>query len=300
MHVVRQRRPAGRPASRIRMVIAGTAALAVIGGGSGIAYASTRGFGFDQVGHPTDQGLVVSADQIVNPIGDRLVINNGKIMTATVSPDGSHLAALTADGGIALTIVDLKNWTVQQLVGNSSTANLRISGNDVGQQGPTYSPDGSTLWVPQTNGYARFPVNADGTVSAPTAVNIPKDGAKSGLPAQAVFSADGATVYAAVNGQNRVVAIDAATGALGQSWAVGNAPRGIVRIGTRLYVGNEGGRTATADDTTLNSYGTQVPANPNTGAATTGTVSVINLADPNAAVKTINVGLPRPRCTPRT
>ena len=272
-------------------MIAGVAALALVGTGSGAAYASTRGFGTEQVGQVYHGGLVVSSDQVIKPIGDRLVINNGKIMTDTVSPDGSHLAALTADGGIALTIVDLKNWKVQQLVGNSAAANLKISGNDVGQQGPTYSPDGSSLWVPQTNGYSRFPVNADGTVSAPTTVAIPKDGAKSALPAQAVFSADGSTVYAAVNGQNRVVAIDAATGALGQNWAVGNAPRGIVRLGTKLYVGNEGGRTATAADTTINSYGTQVPANPNTGAVTTGTVSVINLASSTAAVKSINVGL---------
>ena len=300
MQVVRQRRGNpkvsrtvfGRLDRRVRVVIAGAAALAVVvGGGSDAANASTRGFGTEQVGHTYAGGLVVSSDQVIKPIGDRLVINNGKIMADTISPDGSHLAALTADGGIALTIVDLKNWKVQQLVGKSATADLKISGNDVGQQGPTYSPDGSTLWVPQTNGYARFPVNADGTVSAPTAIAIPADGARKALPAQAVFSADGSTVYAAVNGQNRVVAINAATGALGPSWAVGNAPRGIVRVDTKLYVGNEGGRTATAIDTTMNSYGTQVPANPNTGATTTGTDSVINLAQPNAVVKSVSVGL---------
>jgi YVTN family beta-propeller protein len=299
MQVTRQRRRDPKVYLKIfsrldrrgRMVIAGAAALAIVGGGSGVAYASTRGFGTEQAGHTYGGGLVLSSDQVIKPIGDRLVINKGKIMTDTVSPDGSHLAALTTDGGIALTIVNLKNWTVQQLVGNSSSANLKIGGNDVGQQGPTYSPDGSTLWVPQTNGYSRFPVNADGTVSAPTFITIPKDGAKSALPAQAVFSADGSTVYAAVNGQNRVLAIDAATGTLGQSWAVGNAPRGVLRVGSKLYVGNEGGRAATANDSTLNSYGTQVPANPNTGAATTGTVSIINLADPNAAVKSISVGL---------
>src|SRR5215467_6575080 len=42
---------------------------------------------------------------------------------------------------------------------------------------------------------------------------------------------------------------------------------------------------------TINSYGTQVPANLQTGTSTTGTVSVINLADPNAPVASINVGL---------
>ncbi len=295
MQVTRQRRATPQVQRRLlgrrgRLVIAGVAALAVVGVGSG-ADASTRGFGTEQVGQVYNGGLVVSSDQVIKPIGDRLVINNGKIMADTISPDGTHLAALTADGGVALTIVDLKNWKVQQLVGSGAAANLKISGGDVGQQGPTYSPDGSKLWVPRTNGYSVFPVNADGSVSAPTTVSIPKIGSTSGLPAQAVFSADGATVYAAVNGQNRVVAIDAATGTLGQSWSVGNAPRGIVRVGNKLYVGNEGGRTATADDSTLNSYGTQVPANLNTGAATSGTVSVINLADPAAAVKSIPVGL---------
>jgi YVTN family beta-propeller protein len=299
MQVARQRRRDpniylrlfGRFSRRARLAMAGSAALAVALGGSGISYGSTRAFGTEQVGQTTDQGLVVSGDQFIKPIGDRLVINNGKIMTDTVSPDGSHLAALTADGGIALTIVDLKTWKVQQLVGTASTANLRISSNAVGQQGPTYSPDGSMLWMPQTSGYARFPVNSDGTVGAPTFIPIPADGAKSALVAQAVFAADGATVYAAVNGQNRVVAIDAATGAIQRSWAVGNAPRGIVRIGTKLYVSNEGGRPATAGDSTLNSYHTQVPADLSTGAATTGTVSVIDLADPNAVVRSIDVGL---------
>jgi YVTN family beta-propeller protein len=212
-------------------------------------------------------------------------------MTSAVSPDGTHLAALTADGAASLTIVDLKNWTVQQLVGTSSTDNLQINDSSVGQQGPAYSPDGSTLWVPVLNGYDRYPVNADGTVSAPTVISIPADGSQHALSAQAAFSADGSTVYADINGQNRVVAIDAATGALGQSWPVGIAPRGIVRIGDKLYVSNEGGRMPVAGDSTINSYGTQVPANPETGSSTTGTVSVINLADPSAPVQSIKVGL---------
>ncbi|HEU5417720.1 MAG TPA: alkaline phosphatase family protein [Streptosporangiaceae bacterium] len=300
MQVTRQRlrrkptalsRACGRLGSRARLVIAGAAALAVVGTGTGAVYASTTGLGTEQAGHTYAAGEVLSSDQVIHPLGDRLVIPNGKIMTSAVSPDGSHLAALTTDGGIALTIVDLKNWKVQQLAGNSPAANLKISDNSVGQAGPTYSPDGSTLWVPQTNGYARFPVSADGSVGAPTTISIPADGARHALPAQAVFSADGSTVYADVNGQNRVVAINAATGALGQSWPVGIAPRGIVRIGSKLYVSDEGGRMPKAGETTINSYGTQVPANPQTGASTTGTVSVINLADPGAAVQTINVGL---------
>jgi YVTN family beta-propeller protein len=273
------------------MVIAGTAVLAAVGTGSGIVYGSTIGLGTEQADHTYNGREVLPDDQVIKPIGDRLVINNGKIMSSAVSPDGTHLAATTADGNASLTLVNLNSYSIQQLIGNSSADTLRISDTSVGQAGPTYSPNGSTLWVPQTNGYARFPVNADGTVSAPTTISIPADGAKHALSAQAAFSPDGATVYADVNGQNRVLAINATTGALGQSWPVGIAPRGIVRIGSTLYVSNEGGRMPVAGDTTINSYGTQVPANPETGTSTTGTVSVINLADPNAPVGTINVGL---------
>src|SRR5215469_17308708 len=180
----------GRLGHRSRVAIASAAVLAVVGTGSGIVYASTTGLGTEQADHTYNGGLVLPDDQVIKPIGDRLVINNGKIMSSAISPDGTHLAALTADGGIALTIVNLNGWTVQQRVGNSSAADLRISDNSVGQAGPTYSPDGSTLWVPQAGGYARYPVNADGSVSAPTNISIPSDGSKLPLPAQAAFSPD--------------------------------------------------------------------------------------------------------------
>jgi YVTN family beta-propeller protein len=297
MQVTRRRRRVEKDQSgrrrfnrRITLVTAGTTAV-VVAAGSGIAFAQTYQFGTDQVGQTTRRGLVVSADQYVKPIGTRLVINNGKIMSSTVSPDGAHAAAAVTDGGMALVIVDLKSWKVQQLIGNNAAANLRISGNDVGQEGPTYSPDGSQLWLSQANGYSRFTVNPDGTLANPTFVTIPQDGPKQALVGQAVFSPDGSTVYSAVNGQNRVVAINAATGAIQQSWAVGNAPRDLAMVGTKLYVSNEGGRPARPGDTTINSYNTQVPANPVTGATTTGTVSVIDLTNPAAAVGSIDVGL---------
>lgn len=298
MQVTRRRRrvekdPSGplarRIGGRIPLVTAGTTALAVVA--AGVAYAQTHQFGTDQVGQTTDRGQVISSDQYIAPYGDRLVLNDGKIMSSTVSPDGSHLAAAVTDGGSALALVDLKNFKVQQVVGTAATSSPRLKSNSVGQEGPTYSPDGKQLWLGQTDGYTRFTVNADGTVTDPTTVAIPADGTKHALVGEPVFSADGSTVYAAVNGQNRVVALDAATGAIQQSWAVGNAPRDLVRVGDKLYVSNEGGRPAKPGETTMNSYGTQVPADPDTGATTTGTVSVIDLAHPSADPASIDVGL---------
>ncbi|MFF4795841.1 bifunctional YncE family protein/alkaline phosphatase family protein [Streptomyces sp. NPDC001276] len=273
---------------RTTLVTAGiTVALAV----TGTAVAQTNQFGTDQVGQTTANGQVLSSNQYIAPYGERLVINNGKIMSSAVSPDATHVAASLADGGMALAIVDLKNWQVKQRVGNNAAADLRISSNAVGQEGPTYSPDGKHLWLGQVGGYTKFTVNPDGTLANPTSIKIPADGYKQALASAAVFSADGKTVYSAVNGQNRVVAINAATGAIEQSWTVGNAPRGMVQVGTKLYVSNEGGRPAKPGDTTLESYGTQVVADPVTAATTTGTVSVIDLANPAAAVGSIDVGL---------
>ena len=60
---------------------------------------------------------------------------------------------------------------------------------------------------------------------------------------------------------------------------------------SKLYVSNEGGRQAQAGETTMDSYGTQVPANGYLGTSTTGTVSVIDTANPSAAVGSIAVGL---------
>ncbi|MEV5176807.1 bifunctional YncE family protein/alkaline phosphatase family protein [Streptomyces flaveolus] len=297
MQITRRRRQAekkyydllGRRVSRRAALV--TACITTAALATGTAVAETRQFGTEQVGQVTDKGQVVSADQYIAPYGDRLVIDDGKIMSSTVSPDGSHLAASVTDGDASLVIVDLATGRIKQRVGTNAADDLRISSNAVGQEGPTYSPDGKQLWLGQLDGYTKFTVNADGTLANPVTVKIPADGSKQALVAAAVFSADGSTVYAAVNGQNRVVAIDAATGTVKQNWTVGNAPRGMARVGDKLYVSNEGGRPAKAGDSTLNSYGTQVPADPKTGATTTGTVSVINLADPSAAVGTIDVGL---------
>jgi YVTN family beta-propeller protein len=274
---------------RVPLMTAGITVLAVAAAGT--AFAQTDQFGMQQVGQTTAKGQVISSDQYLAPYGKRSVISDGKIMSSTVSPDGTHMAAAVTDGGAALNIIDLKTKQVQQVIGSGASANLKISGGDVGQEGPTYSPDGKQLWLGRTDGYTRFTVNADGSLSNPTTIAIPADGAKHALSAAAVFSADGSTVYAAVNGQNRVVAINASTGAIQRSWNTGIAPRGVVQVGGKLYVSNEGGRTARPGEATINSYGTQVPANPVTGASTTGTVSVINVDKPQAAPTSIEVGL---------
>src|SRR5262245_43172291 len=98
MHVTRERRTAtrigtrlGRMTSRrrVRLVAAGAATIALAGGG--VAYASTAVFGQNQVGVEYADGLQVSSNQLIKPIGERLMTPFGKIMGSSVSPDGRFL-----------------------------------------------------------------------------------------------------------------------------------------------------------------------------------------------------------------
>jgi YVTN family beta-propeller protein len=294
MHITRQRREASRlglglPDWKTRRLLVAAVSATVLVTGAGLASATTQPLGQQQVGTTGENGLVLSNDQVIAPYGDRLLINTGKLMSSTLSPNGKYLAATLTGGGQTLAIIDTSSWTIKQTIG--STLNGVTVGSDVGQEGPTYSPDGTKLWMGEANGYRIFTVNADGTLANPVFITIPAVSGKQALVGAAVFSADGSTVYAVVNGQNTVVAINAATGAVTATWKVGIAPRGLALVGGKLYVSNEGGRLAQPGDTTVDSYGTPVPSNPDTGASITGTVSVIDTANPAAAAATISVGV---------
>jgi YVTN family beta-propeller protein len=293
----------GRARHRLGVVALGV--TAVVLAGAGLTYASTRIFGDNQVGTKYPNGIQVSDDQIIKPLGDRLLTQFGKFMGSTVSPDGRFLAATSADKPVALQIFNLSSYKLIWTVGAGSPAypvNQTLTDGTVGQEGPTYSPDGKFLWLPEQDALTRFPVNPDGTVGTPTRFSLPTVGTHlsgngrtavpdSALVGQTAYSPDGSTLYAALNGQNSVVALDPNTGAIEHTWNVGIAPRELAFVGSKLYVSDEGGRQAQPDDTTMDSYGTQVPANGYLGTSTTGAVSVIDTANPSAAVGSIPVGL---------
>jgi YVTN family beta-propeller protein len=284
-----------------RIVAAGVATVIVLAA-AGLTYASTKGFGDNQVGTQYPAGIQVSDNQIIDPLGDRLLTQFGKFMGSTVSPDGRFLAATSADKSVVLQIFDLSSYKLIWTVGTAAGVNQTLSDGTVGQEGPTYSPDGKFLWLPEQNAVTRFPVNADGTLGTPTRFPLPTVGThlsgnnratvpNSALVAQMTYSPDGSTLYAALNGQNTVVALDPTTGAVEHTWNVGIAPRELAFVGPKLYVSDEGGRQAQSGDTTMDSYGTPVPSDGYLGTSTTGEVSVIDTANPSAAVGQIAVGL---------
>lgn len=285
-------------------VVAASCTLALLGGG--IAAASILPFDQQQVGAQTENGQQISSNQVIKPIGDRLMTPFGKIMGSTISPDGRYLVGTSTDRSVDLQVFDLKTYRPVAAAGTLASASFataagnagyptiayqHLTDGTVGQEGPVFSPDGKFLYSPVATGLVRYPFNADGSLGAGTKINIPTVGGKQALTAGMAFSPDGSTLYAAVNGQNAVVALDPVAGTVKQTFNTGVAPRQLQFVGPKLYVSNEGGRQAVAGDATMDSYGTPVPANTNLGTSTTGTLSVIDTLNASAPVASVDVQL---------
>src|SRR4051794_32011035 len=140
-----------RAVSKGRLGVVAGAAVGVLAV-AGVTYASTEVFGHNQVGTEYANGIQVSDDQLIKPLGERLVTQLGKFMGSTVSPDGKFLAATSADKSVVLQIFDLQSYKLIWSVGTSASASQRFTNGTVGQTGPTYSPNGKLLWVPEQTG----------------------------------------------------------------------------------------------------------------------------------------------------
>ncbi|HEX2904574.1 MAG TPA: bifunctional YncE family protein/alkaline phosphatase family protein, partial [Jatrophihabitans sp.] len=278
-----------RSRRRLRGLTVATASVGVALLATGVAAAAaiTR---HDQVGQTTARGVVLPDNQTVSPLGVRTLTTGGRLLSSDLAPGGGRLAALSYRNGTGfLSIFDTKHNKLLQQVGTGNAGDPKIGDGSVAADGPIYSPDGATLWVPQTADLLRFSVNPDGTVQ-PTPVKIPMlNGSTPLLPSGGAFSQDGKTLYLALNNVNAVGYLDTTTNTLVRQVPVGVAPRQVALVGGKLYVSNEGGRVATAKDFTNLTSGTPVAADKSTGAVNNGTVSVLEPA--SGAVSTLKVGL---------
>ncbi|SDJ26507.1 40-residue YVTN family beta-propeller repeat-containing protein [Frankineae bacterium MT45] len=271
------------------LAVGGAASAAVVAHAGG-------GFGQETVGTSNKNGILLPDNQRISPLGQRIEIDNGRLLSSTISPDGKTLAALSWNNFTGfLTLFDLKSGKVLQQIGTGATpADPTIGDGTVAADGPFYSPDGKSLWLPQTIDLERFAVQANGTVAAgPTSIAMTGTGsgeAGAYLPSGMAFTPDGKTAYVALNGADKLGVLDTTTNTLVKQIPVGVAPRQVAIVGGRVYVSNEGGRQATKNDVTnLTNTSTPVVANPSTGAVNNGTVSVVTPA--TGATSTIKVGL---------
>jgi YVTN family beta-propeller protein len=294
---------------RRRFALVGALAIALFAV-VGVAQAALGGFdpfGSNEVGQIVNGAVLLPTNQWISPIGQRIEDQKGRLQSSAISPDGQYMAALTWHEFTGyLSIIDLKTGEIVQEEGNGEHLDPELGepGEEVAADGPFYSPDGKTLWVPQTGDIAKFTVDPEtGQVSNKTLITMPKaanthapeyntEPAHPGeaLPSGMAFSEDGSKVYVALNGSNALAVINTTTDAIEKEIPVGNAPRQVIVDGETAYVSNEGGHPAQPGESTNYTDGTAVPADPVTGAADSGTVSVVNLGSEEAEGE-ITVGL---------
>jgi YVTN family beta-propeller protein len=259
-----------------------TAATLAVGVGAGTAAAagvSLNPFGTSHVGPQADGRILLPDNHWLAPYGPRTTFSAQTIGTA-ISPNGNKVAAQTGGAGTgtpAINILDAKTDQVLQTVGGAGVA------------APVYSPDGSALYAATLTQILKYTVGANGMVTnpdSPTTISLP-DGS---FPYGLALSSDGTKLYAALSGINKLSVIDTTTNTVTAQIPVGNAPQAVAIVGFQAFVSNRGGRPAAAGDTTNDSDGTPIVSDPVTGASTTGTVSVLNLAT-NKVTATIKVGL---------
>lgn len=272
---------------RLSVGAALTGSLVLAGGAFGAA-AVTSHLGQGFVGQSDANGVLLPTRQHVKPLGRRTLVTDGRLLSSTLSPDGKTVAALTWKNFLGyLTLIDVASGKIRQQVGMGAEKGDAT----VAADGPVYSRDGRSLWVSQSGDVVRLAVDARGDVSGSTAViKLGGPFLNSALPSGGAFSADGSKLYLALNANNTLGVIDTRTNTLLREIPVGNAPRQVVVVGDTAFVSNEGGRPAKPGDVKNLTADTPVVADKVTGAASTGTVSVVDLAT-NAQTSTIPVGL---------
>jgi YVTN family beta-propeller protein len=277
-------------------------------------FGQSRQFPTYSTGPQTNGSWVVSNGQIITPAGKQVDLGirvRAKAIALNPNKKNHTAAVLTMGAAQAVEVIDIKTGDVLQ---NYIPFGHDSSGS---YSGITYSPDGKYLvfsqdssnvtianvsqeGLLQDNAQVKVPANSsfvDCFANSPAGDGVPCGAFWTGgtsYPGGVAVSLDSKTAYALLNQNNTLTKIDltASTPTQGEQIRVGNAPHSIVisSNGNTAYISNEGGRAATEGDFQIYSAGTEVVADPQVGAAITGTVSVVNLKKMKVTA-TIQTGL---------
>ena len=125
-----------------------------------------------KVGSTNAGAILLPTNQWISPLGTRILDNDARLVSSTISPNGPYLAALGWNefSGF-LTIVNLKTGQIQNQPLDDGAPGANSKDFSVAADGPLFSPDGSTLWVPQSTYLLRFTF-AGGTATQTAAIPL--------------------------------------------------------------------------------------------------------------------------------
>ena len=209
----------------------------------------------DPVGRGTN-GLETPVNQLVTPAGILVELPGIRPNALALSPDGRRLvtAGLTRklvviDPTTGKTLERVELPADDELAPAESVTSSILQPNEKAKlsfNGLVFSPDGSRIYLANVNGDIKvFGVAPDRHVAPLFSLPLPPANAplrQAEIPAGIAVSPDGKKLYVAGNLSNRLLELDAATGAALRTWDVGVAPYDVVLAGHKVYVSNWGGR----------------------------------------------------------
>lgn len=257
-------------------------------------YAAQDGiFGSNLVGEQADGSVQTPVNQLITPAGKQIEFG-GNPITVAANPDGKTAVTIVGRnnyGGKGINVVDLATGKMIK-----QDIDLKLSH----MWGLAYSKDGSQLYATGSSGTTGkiivLSVGSDGIPTVQKTINLPKAAVGENINPLDLAVGPKGQLLVALNRDNSLGVIDPQAGTVTAKIPVENAPTSVLVDGNTAYVTNQGGRIAKNSDTTVDSSGTKVVVDPKTGATTTGTVSVIDLAT-NTVEKNIEVGVQPERMT---
>ena len=241
------------------------------------------------VGPQGDGTYVVATTQIVAPAGESIEFP-GRPTDIALSPDESVLVLKTTGrstmtgAGADLVFIDMASRVVRQL--------LEMPKGENNFCGLAWTSDGQAVWATDAAGGLRCAKKGgDGAFAWAGQIALPGPGGKGdSAPGGLLLDESHGIIYVALSRNNSIGVVDVAGGKVETEIPVGIAPYDIVRVGETAYVSNWGGRRPKSGETTGPTGGSRAVVDPKTGIASTGTVSVIDLAR-RERVGEIEVGL---------
>jgi YVTN family beta-propeller protein len=247
--------------------------------------------GQEKVGYQKDRRVVLPVNQVLTPAGKQVQLPGIRPQGLALDPTGRLL--ITSGKTRELVVVDPATGAIRQQLKFPSlvsatpamaSRNILDPSKDgqLSYTGLGFSHDGKRIYLSNVNGYIEvFSVASSGRVEGLATFPLPLAEAPrrpEEIPAGWALSPDDKTLYVALNLSNRLGALEAATGKLLRFYEVGVAPYTVVLVGKKAYVSNWGGRRPQNDDSRGPAgRGMEVKIDPVTGAASEGSVSVIDL-----------------------
>lgn len=234
------------------------------------------------VGPQDDGTYVVPTTQTIAPAG-KTILFPGRPVDLALSPDESLLAVKNKGD---LVFVDTAKQEILQT--------LPLPDKDRGNSfcGLAWTRDGRSVWTSGARQSLHCAVRQENGVFSwdDSIVLRGPGGDDKPAPGGFVLDEDRGVMYVALSRNNTIGVVSLAMKSVEAEIPVGIAPYTCLRCGDKLYVSNWGGRRPTKKDATGPTSGSRAVVDPKTGIASTGTVSVIDLAS-RTPIKEIAVGL---------